>query len=314
MSLLPQVKNLCELYNIIPSRSKGQNFLINEKIYDAIVAAADLKPEDIVLEVGPGLGFLTAKLAKTVKRVIAVELDDKLARALKDGLDAHGVKNVEAVNEDILKLKHSVILTPRFAGEESIIDPSLMLRMTREYKIVANLPYNITSIFLRKFLGEAEVKPKSMTLMLQKEVAERICAKPPDMSVLAVSVQLYAEPKIIRSVAKGNFWPAPKVDSAIIQLKVTLPAGRQESEKLSASGGKVDGAEIDEKKFFRLVKHGFSAKRRMLKNNLAGGLKIKSEEAEQALLAIGLNPKIRAEGLTIDDWVKLLGELNKYMV
>ena len=277
MDILRQVKKLCEIYNIIPSRSKGQNFLINEKIYDAIVAAADLKPEDTVLEVGPGLGFLTAKLAKTVKRVIAVELDDKLARALKDGLDAHGVKNVEVINEDILKVQ------------------------SYGYKIVANLPYNITSIFLRKFLGEAEVKPKSMTLMLQKEVAERIVAVPPKMSVLAVSVQLYAEPKIIRSVAKGNFWPAPKVDSAVINI-------------ITHNSQLITRQSIDDKKFFRLVKFGFSSKRRMLKNNLAGGLKIKSEEAEQALLAIGLNPKIRAEGLTVDDWVKLLGELNKYMV
>ncbi|MFA6107031.1 MAG: 16S rRNA (adenine(1518)-N(6)/adenine(1519)-N(6))-dimethyltransferase RsmA [Patescibacteria group bacterium] len=299
MDILRQAKKLCEIYNITPSRSKGQNFLISERIYDSIVKAAELKPDDTVLEVGPGLGFLTAKLAKTVKRVIAVELDDKLAQALRDGLDAHGVKNVEVVNEDILKIGHPVILR-ELATEESIIDPSLTLRMTKAYKVVANLPYNITSIFLRKFLGEAEVKPKSMTLMLQKEVAERIVAKPPRMSVLAVSIQLYAEPKIIRSVSKENFWPAPKVDSSIIKLEVR-------SKKLEGLGG-------DEKKFFRLVKHGFSSKRRMLKNNLAGGLKITNEEAEKALLAIGLNPKIRAEGLAAKDWIKLFGELGKYMV
>ncbi|MFA6393890.1 MAG: 16S rRNA (adenine(1518)-N(6)/adenine(1519)-N(6))-dimethyltransferase RsmA [Patescibacteria group bacterium] len=330
MDLLRQAKKLCEIYKITPSRSKGQNFLINESVYTKIVQAADLDKNDIVLEVGPGLGFLTAKLAKAVKRVIAVELDDKLAQALNDGLDAHGIRNVEVINEDILKIKHSVILR-ELATEESIIDPSSRpikcgaeLRMTKGYKIVANLPYNITSIFLRKFLSEMEVKPESMTLLLQKEVAERIVAKPPRMSVLAVSVQFYAEPKIIRKVSNGNFWPSPKVDSAVIQLKV-----QSDFLNVILSGAKdlVNGApdarffpremrgqNDGEKKFFRLVKFGFSSKRRMLKNNLAGGLKISNEEAEKALAAIGLNPKIRAEGLSVDDWIKLLGELNKYMV
>jgi 16S rRNA (adenine1518-N6/adenine1519-N6)-dimethyltransferase len=200
-----------------------------------------------------------------------------------------------------LKLKHSVILTPHFAGEESIIDPSLSLRMTKGYKIVANLPYNITSIFLRKFLSEMEAKPESMTLLLQKEVAERICAKPGDMSILAVSVQFYAEPKIVKYVSKGNFWPAPKVDSAVINI-------------ITHNSQLIIRQSIDDKKFFRLVKFGFSSKRRMLKNNLAGGLKISNEEAEDALRAIGLNPKIRAEELVVDDWIKLLGELEEFMV
>ncbi|MFA6171187.1 MAG: 16S rRNA (adenine(1518)-N(6)/adenine(1519)-N(6))-dimethyltransferase RsmA [Patescibacteria group bacterium] len=280
MNLTPQIKYLCELYDIVPSRSKGQNFLISEKIYDDIIQAADLEPHDVVLEIGPGLGFLTAKLAKKAKRVIAVELDDKLAQVLRDGLNMHNVKNVEVVNKDILTLK---------AGDLKLED--------KNYKVVANLPYNITSIFLRKFLSEEKARPESLTLMLQKEVAQRIVAKPPKMSMLAVSVQFYSLPKIIRQVSKGNFWPSPKVDSAIIKLD-----------------SRPERIEIDERKFFRLAKFGFSSKRRMLKNNLAAGLQINAEEAEAGLEAVGLNPKIRAEGLTIENWVKLFGELGKFMV
>ena len=200
IDLLEQTKELCRLYDIKPARSRGQNFLIEEKVYDNIVAAADLTPEETVLEVGPGLGFLTAKLADRVKKVIAVELDDKLASVLKTGLVAKGIKNVELVNEDILKF-------------------SLSGMIKGEYKVVANLPYNITSIFLRKFL-EMEIKPELMVLMLQKEVAERIAAPAGGMSLLSVSVQFYAEPEIIEKVAKENFWPVPEVDSAIIKLKI----------------------------------------------------------------------------------------------
>ena len=268
MNLLEQTKELCRLYNIKPARSRGQNFLIQEEIYDRMVEQADLQPDDVVLEVGPGLGFLTAKLAAKAKQVIAVELDDKLSKVLKIGLAANGVENVQVVNEDILKF--------------SIFN--------FQYKIVANLPYNITSIFLRKFL-EAEVRPELMVLMLQKEVAERICAKAGKMSLLAVSVQFYAQLEILKIVEKENFWPKPEVDSAIIKLEVR-------SKKL----------EVNEREFFRLVKFGFSAKRKMLKNNLAAGLKISQPEAENKIIKAGFNEKIRAQELSVGDWLKLFGE------
>ncbi|MBI2459322.1 MAG: ribosomal RNA small subunit methyltransferase A [Parcubacteria group bacterium] len=274
MNLLEQTKKLCKLYNIVPARSRGQNFLIKEKIYDDIMAAADLKPADIVLEVGPGLGFLTAKLAAQVKKVIAVELDDKLVKTLGAGLKARGINNVELINEDILKISN----------------PN---NQTKNYKIVANLPYNITSIFLRKFLAEAENKPELMALMLQKEVAERICAKTGSMSLLAVSVQFYAKPEIVQIVKKENFWPEPEVDSAIIKLEVR-------SKKL----------EVNEREFFRLVKFGFSAKRKMLKNNLAAGLKISQETAKNKIISAGFNQKIRAQELSVDDWLKLFSVFN----
>jgi len=281
MNLFEQTKELCRLYDIKPARSKGQNFLIEEKIYDDIVEAADLKSNDVVLEVGPGLGFLTAKLAKKVSRVIAVELDDKLAKVLRTGLMAQGIKNIEVVNENVLDITDKTPLTPLFKGGS--------------YKIVANLPYNITSVFLRKFLSETENKPKLMVLMLQKEVAERIVAKPGKMSLLAVSVQFYAKPEIMQIVSAENFWPSPEVDSAIIKI---TPHPTPFNPPLS-------GGRDNEKDFFRLVKFGFSAKRKMLKNNLAASFKISQDEAESKIVKAGLNSKIRAQELSVDDWLKL---------
>ncbi|MCG2691009.1 16S rRNA (adenine(1518)-N(6)/adenine(1519)-N(6))-dimethyltransferase RsmA [Candidatus Parcubacteria bacterium] len=268
MVLLKETKELCQLYHIKPARARGQNFLVKEEIYDKMIAAADLNKDDVVLEIGPGLGFLTAELAKRVKKVIAVEIDKRLAEILEARLMAQGVKNVEVVNMDILKF--------------SIFN----FQFSNNFKVVANLPYNITSIFLRKFLS-MEHKPEMMALMLQKEVAERIVAKPPKMSLLAVSVQFYAEPEIIEIVPANNFWPKPKVDSAIIKLKVH------------------SRREVDEKNFFRLVKIGFSAKRKMLKNNLAAGYHISQDEAEEKIKQAGFNPKIRAQELSVEEWTKL---------
>lgn len=271
MNLFEQTKELCRLYDIKPARSKGQNFLIEEKIYDDILLSANLKPDDVVLEIGPGLGFLTSKLAKVAKRIIAVELDDKLAGVLKTGLAAKNVKNVEVVNEDILKLQ--------------ITNYKL-----KNYKIVANLPYNITSIFLRRFL-EIDQKPKLMVLMLQKEVAERICAVKGSMSLLAVSVQFYADAEIIQIVPKENFWPKPEVESAII--------------KITPHPNFLLSKEKEEKDFFQLVKFGFSSKRKMLKNNLAAGFRISHNEAENKIIKAELSPKTRAQELSVDEWLKL---------
>ncbi len=285
MDIYQQTLELCKQYNIKPARSKGQNFLIKEDIYDKIINAADLKKDDVVLEVGPGLGFLTSRLADKVKQVIAVELDDKLAEYLETGLKVKGIKNVEVINEDILTSPLTPLLIRR--GELK----------GRGYKVVANLPYNITSIFLRKFLSE-ENKPEMMVLMLQKEVAERIVAKPGKMSLLSMSVQYYAEPEIIDYVPANAFWPEPEVDSAIIKLKVR-------------SGKSKVNIDVDkEKDFFRLVKFGFSSKRKMLKNNLAGGYKIDQKLAENKIKISGFDPKIRAQELSIKDWIKLFGEFN----
>lgn len=270
MDLLQETKDLCNLYHIKPTRSRGQNFLINEAVYDKIIETADLRSSDTVLEVGPGLGFLTFALAKKVKQVVAVELDRGLAEVLRARLPMQAIKNVQIIQDNILDLRAS-----RFTFQAS------------GYKIVANLPYNITSVFLRKFLS-GDFQPTSLTLMLQKEVAERIMAKAGDMSLLALSVQFFAEAKIIAPVSKHDFWPAPAVDSAIIHLRLVNKHKN-----------------IDQKQFFRLAKIGFSSKRKMLKNNLSAGLKISPEEAQNYLTQAKLSATCRPQELDLDDWLKL---------
>lgn len=296
MAIYQDIIEICEKYNIHPQRSKGQNFLISEEVYDKIVEQADIKKSDTVVEVGPGLGILTEKLSKMAKKVVAVELDDKLALFLQKKFS--GFKNIEIVNQDILDLNPFAILNPK--GEESREEifkdkthPVPQMRDTPpeegNYKIVANLPYNITSVFLRKFLSE-ESRPKSMTLMLQKEVVQRIVARPGEMSLLSVSVQYYAEPEILFTVNRDCFWPRPEVDSAVIKIDLKQNLVRD-----------VD----KEKKFFRLVKIGFSSRRKMLKNNLMAGYKISAESANNKLKLAGLDEKIRAQELSLDDWEKL---------
>ncbi|MGE5425625.1 MAG: 16S rRNA (adenine(1518)-N(6)/adenine(1519)-N(6))-dimethyltransferase RsmA [Bacillota bacterium] len=277
-NIAQKTRELCRLYDIKPSRSKGQNFLINEGIYQAIIKSAEISSADTVLEVGPGLGFLTAELAKAAKRVVAVELDDKLAGILTIAIDSQDVSNVEIVNQDILRFNPDEHLEP---GED--------------YRVVANLPYNITSIFLRTFLSSRR-PPLSMVLMLQKEVAERIVASQPDMSLLSLSIQYYGRAEIVRVVPASDFWPAPEVDSAILRFDYTGP---RPTEDTLAS----------DKRFFRLARVGFSAKRKMLKNNLLAGLEISSEEIEKAFLSASIPPKARAEELSVKQWLDLVAAL-----
>ncbi len=276
--LLKKTKEICRLFEINPERSKGQNFLISSQVYDDIVRMADIKNEDEILEVGPGLGFLTVRLAKQAKRVVAVELDDKLASYLQSGLAASGQEKIKVINQDILKFNPS-------------------LEFSNKYKIVANLPYNISSIFLRSYLS-GQKKPEKIILMLQKEVAQRIVAKPGDMSLLALSVQYYSEVKILRYVNSYNFWPEPEVESAVIEIVVKDKSFNFTEDKI----------------FFRLAKAGFSAKRKMLKNNLAGGLHLSPDKILTAFLQADILEKSRAEDLSLDDWYKLFAALRNFMV
>ena len=252
-----------------PKKSLGQNFLINQGIVQKIIAAAELKNSDNVLEVGPGKGVLTFELAERVKRLVAVEKDDLLCDGIVEMVGKLG--KVGIFNEDILKFDLNE-LKKEFQGEP--------------YKVVANLPYNITSKFLRIFL-EADYHPTEMILMVQKEVAERICAKPGQMSVLAVSVQFFCEPKILFKVSPGSFFPAPKVESAVIKLA-------------NISG---DRFKVNQEKFFEIVKAGFSARRKQLKNNLK---QIFGDNTELAIKSAGLKPEQRPQELEVGDWVKLV--------
>ena len=278
LDLLGKTKEICQFLDVKPTRSKGQNFLVNSQIYEDIIKASDLKATDEVLEVGPGLGFLTVRLNKKVKRVVAVELDKKLAEYLLSGFGVSGGEKVKIIQEDVLRF-----------------NPQTEFR--NDYKIVANLPYNISSIFLRQFLSNPK-KPKLLVLMLQKEVAQRIVACPGEMSLLAVSVQHYCTAQIVKEVRAANFWPVPEVDSAIMKLK-TKP-------------NKFSPAE--DKLFFRLVKAGFSEKRKMLKNNLQGGLILDAKKIREAMILVNLDVSVRAERLSLEDWYKLFAQLSKFMV
>jgi 16S rRNA (adenine1518-N6/adenine1519-N6)-dimethyltransferase len=264
-----KIKELCESYGIAPAKSRGQNFLIDDSALQKIAEAGELTEKDTVLEVGPGLGVLTDELLKRAGRVVAVELDRNILAYLK--VKYVEQKNLELVEGDVLSL--------------NLADYGLK---SGEYKVVANLPYNITSYFLRLFLGNIQNKPKEMVLMIQKEVAERIVAHAGEMSVLAVMAQFYAETEIVAEVPKDSFWPSPKVDSTVIKLKL-----------------KENLPKIDIKNFFRIVKVGYSAKRKQLHNNLANGLKLPSPEIKEILVAMGYDEKIRAQDLEVEDWVKL---------
>lgn len=262
------IKKLCRDFGILPSRKRGQNFLADKKVLDKMIESAILSSDDTVLEVGPGLGTITQALLKKVRRVVACEIDKKMAGVLMS-LSGH-YRNLEIIQDDILELRA----------------PSLGLK-TLNFKIAANLPYNITSYFLRKFLSQ-EPKPLSMVLLVQKEVAERICAKPGKMSLLSVSVQAYAKPEIIEVVPRKSFWPEPEVDSAIIKIKDIKTR-----------------LNINEKDFFRIVRIGFSSRRKMLKNNLAAGLRVKPSVIEKVLEEAGLDRRIRAQELSVSSWMRL---------
>jgi len=276
-----EVKNLLKRYNLRPSRGLGQNFLIDKKAVRKIIAAADLKPGDLVLEIGPGLGVLTQEMAKKVKparnafgiadaggKVVAVEKDPKMVTVLEETLKDH--KNVEIIQEDILKFQ--------ITNYKSQIG---------NYKIVASLPFYLTAPVIRKFL-EAGSQPELMALIVQKEVAQRITARPPKMNLLAVSVQFYAEPKIVSYVSKKSFWPQPKVDSAIINLKA-----------------KSEKRKVDKDLFFKIAKAGFSQPRKMLINNLSKNLKADKIKTEGWLCKNNVQPTQRAETLSIKDWINL---------
>jgi len=262
------VKYLLKKYGTRPLKRLGQNFLIDKSVLKKIIESADLRSKDIVSEIGPGVGTLTQEIAKRVKRVIAIEKDKKMIEILKETL--RDFKNIEITQGDVLKL-----------------DPKSYT--LKPYKIVANLPYYIVSPVIRKFLELTEARPLKMVLMVQKEVAQRICSKPPKMSLLAVSVQFYAKPEIISFVSKKSFWPQPKVDSAIIKITPIKPA------RTVLSG-----------LFFKIVKAGFSQPRKQLANNLSKGLELDKERVKKWLLENKINPTQRAETLSVQNWIKLI--------
>lgn len=250
-----------------PKKSLGQHWLRDRDTLAYIAEEADITADDTVLEIGPGLGTLTSELLRRAKKVIAVEFDPDLARKLPGQFPG---KNLEVINQDILQFD--------------------LTKLPMGYKVVANVPYYITSKIVQ-LLMTSNNKPAVATLLVQKEVAERLAARPGDMSILAVSAQLFAEVSLGETVPAELFTPPPKVDSAVVTLRSRLkPLVKPEEEKA----------------FFRLVKAGFSAKRKKLRSSLAGGLGKEKTVVAEYVARVGLPEDVRAEDLSIPQWLSLL--------
>jgi 16S rRNA (adenine1518-N6/adenine1519-N6)-dimethyltransferase len=260
-------KHILQRHGLEPKKSLGQNFLFDEQILTRIVAAAEVTAVDHVLEIGPGLGSLTEILAETAASVTAVELDSRYLPILQNQL-AH-LDNIRLVHGDILEQNPA----DWFEGP---------------YKVVANVPYYITGAILRHLLSSSP-RPSMMVLTVQKEVAERVTAVPPNMSLLAVSVQYYGQAQIVDTIKAGAFWPRPDVDSAVIRIDL---------------GDETQINTDDAEKFFRIAKIGFSQKRKQLQKNLRQ-LGLNQAQVADLLAQVGVDGRRRAETLTIAEWQQI---------
>jgi 16S rRNA (adenine1518-N6/adenine1519-N6)-dimethyltransferase len=263
-----QLSALLEQYNIKPSKGLGQNFLVEDGVLRKVVQAADITPEDEVLEIGPGLGSLTRYLAYIAHRVVAVELDRKMIAPLAHVLSPYD--NVEIIQGDILEQDLATLFTK--SG----------------YLVVANIPYYITSAVIRHLL-ETEYKPQRVVLTIQKEVAQRVCAQE-TRNLLALSVQVYGTPTIAARVPAGAFFPRPNVDSAVLRVDL-YPEPLIPSHELDL--------------FFRLAKAGFAQKRKTLRNALSAGMQMPKADVETRLTAVDIDAGRRAETLDLEEWKRL---------
>ena len=270
-------KKQSENSNLKNNKSLGQHWLRDREILDAIAFSAEIEDGDFVLEIGPGLGTLTSSLLKFAGkngRVLSVEFDENLARKLPAQFPG---KNLEIINADFLDFDLS--------------------QLPKNYKVAANVPYYITSKIVEKLLT-AENKPSVASLLVQKEVAERMAAGAGELSILAIASQLYAEVELDILVPREFFTPPPKVDSQVVVL-------RTRSENLLEKFNRENSCQISEKEFFRVVKAGFSAKRKKISKALSGGLAISKEKTEQILAEAEISPDVRAQDIEIENWLKL---------
>lgn len=264
------VPALLRKYGLKPDKRLGQVFLVEPIALQRVVEAAEILSSDSVLEIGAGLGSLTCYLAVAALKVVTVEVDERIIPALMEVLTPF--TNVNLVYGDILEL-----------------DPAELMGQAG-YLVVANIPYYITSAIMRHLL-ETCLRPQRVVLTVQREVAGRICAQPGEMSLLALSVQVYGKPRVSAYIPAGSFYPLPKVDSAIVRVDIyPTPV--------------IPYAQLD--LFFRLAKAGFNQKRKTLRNALAGGLAWKTEHVEQLLQAARIDPRRRAETLSLDEWCRLV--------
>lgn len=264
--LTPNVPELMRTYGLHPDKRLGQNFLVDQSALKRVVEAASIEAEDTILEIGPGLGSLTCLLAAQAQRVVAIELDHHLIPVLQEVVSPFS--NVEIIQGDILQVNLIEILQ----------NPG--------YLVVANIPYYITSNLIRQLL-ETQLTPKRLALTVQSEVARRICAEPGDLSLLAISVQVFGKPSIAAQIPAGAFYPPPKVDSAVVRVDL-YPQPLIDPQLL--------------KTFFALAKAGFSQKRKTLRNALSGGMRWTPEQASSVLATAGIDPQRRAETLSLEEW------------
>lgn len=263
LSRVDDVRTALKLAGIKPNKNLGQHFLVDRDSLEGIMAAASPTSSDTILEIGPGLGVMTRPLTTNAGQVVAVETD----RVLADLLRRDAPANLSVVEQDILKYD--------------------LRQLPAGYKVIANIPYYLTSKIFR-LLIDSPNPPSVMSLLIQKEVAERIAAVPGRMSILALSVQYWGRPEIVQIVERHKFWPAPEVDSAILRVTLTGPAFPADSDRL-----------------FRLIKAGFGEKRKQLKNSLAGGLNCSVDRATELVEQAGLSATARAQELSLDDWHRL---------
>jgi len=264
-----QLQRLTKECGLRPSKDFGQNYLLRPEPVEEMLAVANVSKEDVVVEVGPGFGVLTLALADTAKQVVAFEIEKKMAGYWNK--EKKQYPNIQIVWGDALKMLPAHVLP---AG----------------YKVVANIPYQITSPLLRLFLEEMPVKPESLTLLVQKEVAERVVAGAGDASILSLSVQYYGDPEIVAEVPRHFFWPAPKVDSAILHIKLNPVS-------------KKDALEADT--FFALVKAGFSNRRKLLIKNLENAPAYKAIDWGKVWQNKGWDRLRRAQELSLEEWKDL---------
>ncbi len=269
MSKLDQLKAILQSKNLWAKKMLGQNFLVDQEALDKIVDAADLYEGDEVVEVGPGTGFLTEQLIQKVKHVTSVELDQDMVDILKAQFSL--TENLTLIHSDILKLRTQ--------------DYGLK---TKHFKVVANIPYYITSPVIRHFL-QGEIRPKVMVLLVQKEVAQKICSLK-GRSFITMETAVQGHPEYIGTIPASSFYPSPQVDSAILKITV-FPEP------------KVPEDQLDD--FLRIVKFGYSQKRKKLTNSLGAGLHKETLEMRELLIQANINPEVRAEDLEVEDWKRL---------
>jgi 16S rRNA (adenine1518-N6/adenine1519-N6)-dimethyltransferase len=262
-------KAVLKSYGISPKKKLGQNFITRQSAVDQVIAASSLGKTVQILEIGAGLGALTLSLAKQRHKVVAVEYDQRLIPILKDMLGSYA--NVNIIHGDFLQLKLEDVITPP------------------EYFVVANIPYQITSAAIRKVV-EAPYPARRTVLTIQKEVAERIVAEPGNLSLLALSVQIFGLPRIYSDIPSKAFYPQPKVESSVLRVDM-YPQPL------------IPMSEIDH--FFRIAKAGFAQKRKKLRNALSAGLHITSEEVEDIMVRAKIEPSMRAQELALDQWQQL---------